>query len=220
MSYIQSARKSCKDVFNSFLVANADYDSELEIPVIKPIYIVPNEVISFSKAIGSKENNKWIHFYEDDFLFERIWRNPKKYLPILKRFNGVILPDFSLYRDMPLCMQIWNIYRSRAIGVWLQKNGILVIPNVRWGDSRTIEICTAGLTPGGVIAVGSHGCIKDLANRHEFSSGFSQIIRRLCPSTVVIYGSAPSYLLDECSTLGINVVVFTSSISLSHKEVV
>lgn len=29
------------------------------------------------------------------------------------RFNGVILPDFSLFRDMPLVMQMYNILRSR-----------------------------------------------------------------------------------------------------------
>ena len=62
--------------------------------------------------------------YEDDYRFERIWRNPRQYLNVLKRYNGVILPDFSLYRDMPLVMQLWNIYRSRAIGFWLQLNGI------------------------------------------------------------------------------------------------
>lgn len=74
---------------------------------------------------------------EDDFLFERIWRNPRKYLEVLQRYEGVILPDFSLYRDMPLVMQLWNIYRSRAIGHWLQMNGVTVIPNIRYGDRRT-----------------------------------------------------------------------------------
>ena len=81
------------------------------------------------------------HFFEDDYLFERLWRNPKIYLPILKQYNGVILPDFSLYRDMPLVMQLWNIYRSRAIGCWLQSNGIKVIPDVRFGDERTYHCC-------------------------------------------------------------------------------
>ncbi len=53
--------------------------------------------------------------------FERIWTTPNKYLPIIKKFRGVITPDFSVYRDMPLVMQQWNIYRSRAIGHWLQE---------------------------------------------------------------------------------------------------
>ncbi len=213
-------RKGCIDVFNSFLVSTADYDSEYEIPVIKPIYIVPESVIEFSKAIGSKNYNKWVHFYEDDHLFERIWRNPRRYLPILKKYKGVILPDFSLYRDMPLCMQIWNIYRSRAIGNWLQKNGIQVIPNVRWGDERTVDICTAGLAKHGTIAIGTHGCIKDCSNRIIFRRDFIYVIRKLVPVNLIIYGTIPSDLLEECKTIGINVIVFPSSFSLSHKEVV
>ena len=63
-------------------------------------------MIAFSKAISSKDYEQWVHFYEDDHLFERLWNNPRKYLPILERFQGVILPDFSLYRDMPLVMQL------------------------------------------------------------------------------------------------------------------
>lgn len=71
-------------------------------------------------------------------------------------FRGVISPDFSLYRDMPLVMQQWNIYRNRAIGSWLQMNGVNVIPNVRFGDKRTYDICCEGIDSGSIIAIGSH----------------------------------------------------------------
>ena len=37
---------------------------------------------------------------------------------------------------MPLVMQAWNTYRNRALAVWLQNNGIEVIPNVHFGDER------------------------------------------------------------------------------------
>ena len=104
MSKLNCERKSCYDVFNSFLVANSTYVGMFEIPEIKATYDIPNKLISFSEAISCREYNQWIHFYEDDYKFERIWRNPKRYLAILKRFNGVILPDFSLYRDMPFVM--------------------------------------------------------------------------------------------------------------------
>ena len=39
-----------KDVFNSFLVTNATYDGEEEIPVIKTSNSIPEKVISFSNA--------------------------------------------------------------------------------------------------------------------------------------------------------------------------
>lgn len=77
--------------------------------------------------------------------FERLWNQPNKYLPILKKYAGVISPDFSVYRDMPLVIQQWNIYRSRAVGHWLQENGIPVITNVRGSDNRTYELCCTGV---------------------------------------------------------------------------
>ena len=131
MSSVNSQRKSCKDVFNAFMVACAKFVGFFEFPCIEPTWEIPNRLITYSKALYSKDYDQWVHFFEDDYLFEQLWWKPKDFLPILKLYRGVILPDFSLYRDMPFVMQLWNIYRSRAIGVWLQKNGVKVIPNVR-----------------------------------------------------------------------------------------
>ena len=102
MSKENNARSGCKDVFHAFLVTNATYDGDLEMPCIKSVDKVPNKLIVFSKAIRSKDLNGFVHFFEDDVNFERVWKQPNKYLPILERFDGVITPDFSLYRDMPL----------------------------------------------------------------------------------------------------------------------
>ena len=143
MSKVNSSRTGCKDVFHAFLVENATYDSALEIPCMDTETKKPRNLIPFSKALHSKDYNSWIHFYEDDVVIERIWNRIQTYLPILKRFEGVISPDFSVYRDMPLVMQFWNIYRSRAVGHWLQENGIPVIPNIRFGDYRTYEASCA-----------------------------------------------------------------------------
>ena len=208
----------CKDVFNAFLVKNATYSGKYEFPRIKPIYDIPNRIISFSKSLSCKDYNQWIHFYEYDYLFERIWKNPKRYLGVLQRYNGVILPDFSLYRDMPLSMQIWNIYRSRAIGSWLQLNEIKVIPNIRFGDKRTYAICCDGIQKHSVIAVGTHGNLKSENNRKVFLEGFNEVILKLQPSTVIVYGSLPQKYFNKYISEGIKIVHFESDIALIHKE--
>ena len=102
MSKENNTRSGCKDVFRAFLVKNATYEGYLEIPCIKKTEEIPNRLIPFSKAVGSHDYDAWVHFYEDDVSFERLWNQPSKYLPILKKFKGVITPDFSVYRDMPL----------------------------------------------------------------------------------------------------------------------
>ena len=220
MSLQNSQRKGCKDVFNAFLVESATYAGIYEFPCIRPTYDVPNKLVVFSKALSCKDYDKWVHFYEDDNLFERIWRTPRKYLEVLKRYNGVILPDFSLYRDMPLNYQHWNIYRSRAIGHWLQVNGIRVIPNIRFGDRRTYQVCCDGISKHCVIAMGSHGNMKHKADRDIFFEGFDVVVRKLQPSVIVIYGTAPSKYFQKYNDAGIKIVVFESDFSTSHKEVV
>lgn len=219
MSKTNSTRSGCKDVFHAFLVKNASYDGELEIPCLKPEYQAPNKLISFSKAIGSSDHDAWVHFYEDDAAFVRIWNNPNKYLPILKKFNGVISPDFSVYRDMPLVMQHWNIYRSRAIGHWLQENGIPVIPNIRFGDERTFELACTGIQKHGTIAIGSHGCIKLLTDRGYFVDGLEYVVNKLEPRTIVVFGAAPDEIFARYKERGIVVLQFDSDFMKTRKAV-
>lgn len=140
-------------------------------------------------------------------------------MPIIKRFKGIITPDFSVYRDMPLVMQQWNIYRSRAIGHWLQENGVPVIPNIRFGDERTFETSCAGIQKHGTIAIGSHGCIKLLSDRKYFIDGLKYILDKLEPSVLVVYGAAPEKIFSPYKDKGIEVLQFDSDFMKSRKAV-
>ena len=219
MSITNCSRNGCKDVFRSFLVKNASYDGSLEFPCIKPVDAIPNKLTAFSKAIHSKDFNSFVHFFEDDVKFERIWSNPNKYLPILKKFDGTISPDFSLYRDMPLVMQEWNTYRNRAIGHWLPENGITVIPNIRFADERSYTFCCDGIAKGSSIAVGSHGCIKIKAERVYFEKGLDAIIHKLEPKRIIVYGKAPDNIFSDYIKSGIEICQFDSDCSISRKAV-
>ncbi len=220
MSKENCTRSGCKDVFHAFLVKNATYDSSLEIPCLKNELKKPEKLTAFSKAINHTSYDAWVHFYEDDAVFERLWNRPNKYLPILKKFKGVISPDFSVYRDMPLVMQQWNIYRSRAIGCWLQEHGVSVIPNIRFGDERTFEASCAGVNKHGVIAVGSHGCIKLLTERKYFKDGLNYVVDTLEPTAIVVYGTAPDYIFAKYKAMGIEILQFDSDYMQSRKAVI
>lgn len=220
MSKENGTRTGCKDVFRAFLVKNAQYEGDLEIPCIEAEQSIPTKLIPFSKAVGRTEYDAWVHFYEDDVSFERLWNHPNKYLPILQRYAGVITPDFSVYRDMPLVMQQWNIYRSRAIGHWLQENGIPVIVNVRWGDKRTHELCCMGVPRNAVIAVGSHGSIKLVQERQRFVEGLNSVVNMLEPKTIVVYGTAPDAIFATYKNAGIKVLQFDSNYMVAHKKAV
>lgn len=218
MSKVNSVRSGCKDVFHAFMVQNATYAGELELPYIAPEAALPARLIPFSKAIGGTEFDAWVHFYEDDASFERLWNRPFKYLPILKRYKGVIGPDFSLYRDMPLVMQYWNIYRSHAVAVWLQREGLPVIANVRWGDERTYDVCCCGVPKSATIAVGSHGCIKLQQERGFFISGLDHAVYTLNPKIIVVYGTAPDAIFGKYKNAGIRVLQFDSDYMITHRK--
>ena len=211
-------QKGETDVFRSFLVKNATYEGVEEIPKIRTSNYIPEKVISFSKAVSGKVFNRWVHFYERDEGFERLWRTPQKYLPILKRFQGMISPDYSLYYDMPLCMQIWNIYRGRALAHWFQENGVEVIPNIRWGDERTFKTACLGVESGKTIAVGTHGCIKTVEGRKMFIAGFDYAINKLKPKNIIVYGRIPDKIFGLARMYSINLLLFESEFSLSHKK--
>lgn len=219
MSHTDNIRNGCKDVWNAFLLKNAKFDTEFEIPCIKPKTGIPQKLIAFSKAISDTDYECFVHFYEDDVSFERLWKQPQRYLPILQKYKGVITPDFSLYRDMPLVMQQWNIYRSRAIGHWLQENGVTVIPNIRWGDDRTFDLCCAGISRNGTIAVGSHGCIKLVREREFFKRGLDYVVRKLLPQAIIVYGTAPDAIFERYRKTGIRIIQFDSDCMTAHRKV-
>ena len=208
----QSNRAGCIDVFKAFLVKNAKYEGELEIPVIKGIKKTPNKLISFIDAMKSstKDFNQWVHFYIDDFHFVKLWNRPKDFIDRLKKFNGVILPDFSVYRDMPLVMQYWNIYRSRAIGNYLQNNGVKVIVNIRYGDERTYECACLGAPHKSIIAIGTNGTVKNVIDRNYLDDGFDYIVNELEPKIIVVYGSVTKHIKEVCDIKNIRIISFHS----------
>ena len=208
------------DVFNAFLVSGADYDGSLELPKIKTSDLLPNKLVLFSHAMARtwKDFDCWVMFYEHDVKCERLWKNPKKYLNKLKKFNGIISPDFSLFRNMPLVMQQWNTYRNRALAFWLQNNGVKVIPNIRFNDERTYDFCFDSVEKNKVVAIGTYGCIKTKIDREYFKKGLKELVTRLTPKTIIVYGAAPDSIFKPYKDKGIKIVSFDSEFSKAAKS--
>ena len=163
-----------------------------EMPVLRACGYVPEKLIGFNYVKSTKETCG-VHFFIDDYQFERIWNMPDEVIPRLERFECVLTPDFSLYLDMPIAMQIWNVYRARLIGQKMQDYGLTVIPTLSWSDERSYEFCFDGLTPGGSVAVSTVGVMRDEHAQRLWSDGMTEAIRRLKPETVLCYGKKPEY---------------------------
>lgn len=171
-----------------------------QFPVIRKEMFIPKGVMAFNHALQSKNYDAFVHFYCDDYKFERIWRQPAKYLKILQRFAGAFSPDFSLYRDMPLAMKIWNTYRSRLIGQMMQNVGIPVIPTVSWAGPETYDFCFDGISPGGAVTVGNIGAGKSKSAQYNFQLGLRAMIATIRPSLIIFYGRKPNIYFEEIKT--------------------
>ena len=208
------------DVFNSKLVENASYSGFFEMPISKTSDLIPEKLIRFSDAMAKNcsDYDGWIIFYEHDKKFERIWKNPEKYLEKIKKFKGIISPDFSIYRNMPLSMQIWNNYRNRALAAWLQSEDVQIIPNVRWNDERSYLFCFDGVEKEKTVAIGTHGCIKKKDDKEYFIKGLSEMVKRLSPKNIIVYGAAPDSIFKSYKDMGISIVPFESNFSITRKR--
>lgn len=135
----ENERHRTNDTYNLGIMDNENVSDFWQMPIIKNDNFIPSKLIGFNYAKTSKEKNVGIHFYLDDYQFERLWNNPEEYIDILKQYECILSPDFSLYMDMPMPMKIWNIYRSRLIGQYYQNQGIKVIPTLSWAEEETFE---------------------------------------------------------------------------------
>lgn len=199
-----------RDVFNGRLLRDLTLMGPFHIPGIRPCQLVPATLLAFSEAMSlpAAAPDAWVHFFEDDYRFLRLWRAPERYIRLLTRFAGVVSPDFSVYRNMPVAQNISHIYRNQLLGARMQADGLNVITNVRLCGQESIPYALAGVPQHSTLAVGLHGCTRDAANRRHVVAEI-KILCDLCePSDLVVYGSAAYGVLDYPQELGIPVHVF------------
>ena len=165
-----------------------------QMPVIKDDRVIPVDLIGFNYARTSKQKEDvGVHFYLDDYQFERVWKNPKRYIDILWEYDCILGPDFSLYMDMPMPMKIWNTYRNRFLGAFYQSKGIKVIPTVSWAEPETYEFCFNGIPEGSTVSISTVGVKRDNEALKVWKDGTTEMIRKIKPKKIILYGGEIDY---------------------------
>ncbi len=178
-----------RDALNLQLMTGV-YSGRYDFPNLSASKIeLADTMIPFNKAKTNYRKDVGVHFYIDDYQFERVWRSPHLYVEMLKRYRFVLSPDFSLYLDMPLAMKIWNVYRSRMVAKYWQDSGVKVVPTLQWAEPRTFDFCFDGLDKGGMVSVSTLGAAKHKVSREIWKCGMREAIRRLHPDTILLYGT-------------------------------
>lgn len=162
-----------------------------DMPVLEPVTELPEikEWISFNYVLtDNNPEGKAVHFFIDDYQFERVFNQPEKYVDKLRQYVCVATPDFSPYGDMPLIAQMWNHYRKQWVGAWLQAHGVTVIPTVRAStDERSLEWYLDGIPKGGIVIMSSMWTGKE--NLVDISqTEYLTMKKHIKPKKVFIYG--------------------------------
>lgn len=186
-------------------IEGADLCGKFEMPQVMPIHhVTPQKLVPFHMICSDKQSEgmqeKWVHFYIDDYQFERLWNTPGKYLQMLQKFAGVISPDYSMYLDMPRAQQIWNCWRNRVTAYWMQKQGIPVICNVGWSDAESLAWAFDGVPEHSVLAVTTQGCWKEGCCEMALLNGMHELVRQKKPEKILVYGKFPEQWKERMGT--------------------
>lgn len=189
-----------KDIrfWNNLEKAKYDGVGKYDIPVISPISYKGLEDIKwigFNYASSCRNRGgKGVHFYLDDYQFDRVWFDISRYTSLLSSYDVVLTPDWSIYTDWPLAINIFNHYKKHYVGAYMQGLGIKVIPSINWGDKDSFDWCFDGEPVGGAVAVSSVGTQMEDVSRRGFIYGYDAMLEKLNPEVILFWGSIPNRL--------------------------
>ena len=166
------------------------------IPDLAPVTELPQirEWIGFNYVMTDNDpEGKAVHFFIDDYQFERVWNNPDAYIERLRRYACVTAPDFSLFTDMPLATQIFNHYRKHWCARYWQDHGITVIPTLAWSLPESYEFCFEGEPTHSIVAVSTVGVMTNKESKEIWTDGMNRALKELKPSMVIEYGTPIDY---------------------------
>ena len=190
--YYGDERERTNRAYNLDLIEELT-DDFWQMPVIENDDFIPDDLIGFNYAKSSENKKCGIHFYVDDYQFERVWNYPEKYVDVLKEYDCILSPDFSLYLDMPMPMKIWNIYRSRLVGQYYQSKGIKVIPTISWAEKETFKFCFKGIPKGSIVSISTIGVKQDKNALKIWRKGVDEMIKQIEPKAILVYGGKLDY---------------------------
>ncbi|MCR5152004.1 MAG: DUF4417 domain-containing protein [Prevotella sp.] len=157
---------------------------------------IPENYVTFSETTLVGDPYSCVTSYDQDYVIDRMWNHPDRYVKRLSKYMCFAEPDYSLKVNHPLSVQIANTYRSHAIAYYMQDHGIKVLPSMAWSSTMSHEFCFDGHSKGGVVMVSTIGTLKDERSRMYFRLGFMEMLKRIAPDAVILYGDINDKILS------------------------
>lgn len=181
-------------------------------------YVYCNEVDIDYVALypNLKEYNKTtktavaFYVYDSKFdgkngLFQAIYYNDKKRKERFEqRFKNVkyaIAPDYSLCGDIPVIENIYRIFKSRIVSLWLTDVcDIIVIPNITYANENYFDIMLDGLEECECVAFSVKGSVDNIIQKELLIKAIRHTVDNLHKLKTII---AYSVSVDDCKILNL-----------------
>ena len=195
---------SDEELFRELILRNAGYcENDFGMPEIIKEEFNLNEL----QLIGChniKKNdvfhkNCGVHFYKWDDKLERFYKNPQKYIDILKQYKFIFTPDYSIYICSNPNVQRFNVFRSRWVGNYYQRKGLVVYPGAGWGGKETFSWCFAGLPYNATLSISTLGTFRE--HKKAFLDGYFELLKQKKPENILCYGNVHREMEGSCNII-------------------
>lgn len=223
-------KKNSKKLLNlSFLdlTNRTYYCGKYDLPYIKCSNLVdPNYLALYSERVNyQKTNRTFICFYQYDIIFdnkkgifEAIYYNDAKLLSKYKeRFKNVsyaIAPDYSEIGDIPRIENVYRLFKSRIVSLWLWLEcNIIVIPNITYASENYFDVMLDGMEETEVVAFSVKGSLNECAERVLLQKAIKHTVDNLKQlKKIIIYSVSVDdrkvlKLFEYASDKGIDIVI-------------
>ena len=178
------------------------------------IYLPNENYLGFPNlaAVHSLDIDKWdswklrqnrvllhtgLHFFCDDSFYECLWSYPDRYIDILMSYGSIVMPDFSLYYDMPVALQMFNKYRNHVLARYFSNYGIKVIPNVSLSAPDCFPWSILGYPKESIVAFSALGSKRSDSDFRILCDAYDFMCDKLNPSLVLWFDSSPLAMPDD-----------------------
>jgi hypothetical protein len=129
-------------------------------------------------------------FYVDDHRFSNIMSHATKFIDDMKKceWAAILSPDFSMWRNEPLVIQLYAAYCSRWCARYWQEAGFKIVPSLNWSDERTHDMIHAGIPKGAPVVSVQCRTLGDKKAQSLFLEGVQKGVETIDPGNVVVYG--------------------------------
>lgn len=172
-----------------------------DLPAV-PAVALPDTWVSWdSRAKCDCYADTGLHFYCDDFQFSGIWTNPGKYVDTINKYKIAVMPDFSLFYDMPIVQQMWNKFRSMWLVRYYDMNGITMIPNINPSRPDCWSWSFAGIPHGSAVAFSAIGSMDSDAEKRILYAGYEEMLKRIEPTQILYFCRKIEECPAECTAI-------------------